>query len=30
MNINHLVPSVSRWLLSMGTLMLAVGPRVKR
>ena len=25
MNIPHLVPSVSRWLLSLGSLMLAVG-----
>ena len=25
MNIHHLVPSVSRWLLSMGSVMLAVG-----
>ena len=24
MNVRHLVPSVSRWLLSMGSLMLAV------
>jgi hypothetical protein len=25
MNVRHLVPSVSRWLLSMGSLMLAAG-----
>jgi hypothetical protein len=25
MNIHHLVPSVSRWLLSMGSLILAIG-----
>ena len=27
MNVRHLVPSVSRWLLSMGSLMLAAGPQ---